>query len=283
MKRLTPVFIILLLASLVACDRTKAPKPVSATKSASSSASTPSSQPGSPPMQKYVTDQAGFVLYMPQGWTAKEGAQGQTQTVSVGDPSGQYSVFLCYGPDPTRQDIMGLARFFAGAIIKQFSGAEIRKSMMSPDKKHVVFEGTYMDPQQRKKFFRAWVTGGDGTSVSQALRHRSGDSMSPGSFSSLSCPTSAPSKVPPGPPHLQSCLSSNTVFTTVRPHFLPLRVGSIRVSERGRLQPPIRQDILVSLSVQSIFSRLNYGSVFQIRSFPTISHLIRPCNSSRVE
>ena len=68
------------------------------------------------PMKKYVTDQAGFVLYMPAGWKATEGTSGQFKTLVVTDPSGLYTVALFSGVSPTGRDVVALSRLFVGNI-----------------------------------------------------------------------------------------------------------------------------------------------------------------------
>jgi hypothetical protein len=71
------------------------------------------------PMKKYVTEQATFVFYMPEGWKASEGVQGNFKTLFVTDPSGLYISAMFYGISPTGKDAMALARFFANGIHKQ--------------------------------------------------------------------------------------------------------------------------------------------------------------------
>ena len=146
MKRIATFFVlILMIAGIVACDKSETP-----------------SKAHSVPMKKYVTDQAGFVLYMPEGWKASEGTQGQFKTLFVTDPSGLYVVALFSGVSPTGNDVVALARLFAGGIQKQFPDFTIQKAMISPDKRKIVFDGTYSDLQKKRKVFRVWVTGGDG-------------------------------------------------------------------------------------------------------------------------
>ena len=146
MKRIATFFVlILMIAGIVACDKSETP-----------------SKAHSVPMKKYVTDQAGFVLYMPEGWKASEGTQGRFKTLFVTDPSGLYVVALFSGVSPTGNDVVALARLFAGGIQKQFPDFTIQKAMISSDKRKIVFDGTYSDLQKKRKVFRVWVTGGDG-------------------------------------------------------------------------------------------------------------------------
>jgi hypothetical protein len=114
------------------------------------------------PMKKFVTEQATFVLYMPEGWKASEGDQGKFRTLFVNDPSGLYSAAMFYGSSPTGKDVLALASFFANNIRKQLPDLNIVKVMTAPDKKKVVFDAIYTDRQKKRKEFRVWITGGDG-------------------------------------------------------------------------------------------------------------------------
>jgi len=60
--------------------------------------------PGSPPMEKFVTDQASFVLYLPKGWKATEQTSQASRTLLVSDPTGAAAGRLSHGvipPTPT--------------------------------------------------------------------------------------------------------------------------------------------------------------------------------------
>ncbi len=113
-------------------------------------------------MKKYVTEQATFVLYMPEGWKASEGDQGKFKTLFVNDPSGLYSAAMFYGSSPTGKDVLALTGFFANNIRRQLPDLNIVKAMASPDRKKVVFDALYTDRQKKKKEFRVWISGGDG-------------------------------------------------------------------------------------------------------------------------
>ena len=114
------------------------------------------------PMKKFVTEQATFVLYMPEGWNSSEGMQGNFKTLFVNDPSGLYISAMFYGISPTGKDVLALASLFAKGIRKQFPDLNIPKAMVSQDKRKVVFDGIYTDLQKRRKEFRVWLSGGDG-------------------------------------------------------------------------------------------------------------------------
>ncbi|MGZ6220173.1 MAG: hypothetical protein ACXWMV_09275 [Syntrophales bacterium] len=115
------------------------------------------------PMKKYVTEQATFVLYMPEGWKASEGVQDNFKTLLVSDPSGLYTSAMFYGISPAGKDVLALASFFANGMRKQYADLNIKKTIISRDKKKVVFDGIYSDHKNARKEFRVWIKGGDGT------------------------------------------------------------------------------------------------------------------------
>jgi hypothetical protein len=115
-----------------------------------------------PAMKKYVSDQANFVMYMPEGWRVSEGQQANFRTIFVSDPSGTMTSAMFYGISPRGKDVPALATLFSGNIKKQFPDLVLPRGWISPDKKKVVFDGIYTDLQRRRKEFRVWITGGDG-------------------------------------------------------------------------------------------------------------------------
>ncbi|OGP88871.1 MAG: hypothetical protein A2156_02400 [Deltaproteobacteria bacterium RBG_16_48_10] len=145
MKRGVTIFLLLFLAA-------------TATPSHGKQASKTTGQP----MKKYVTEQATFVLYLPEGWKASEGDQGNFKTLFISDPRGLYGVAMFYGVSPTGGDVVALASLFANRIRNQFPDLALPKVMASPDQKRVVFDGVYTDAQKRRREFRCWVSGGDG-------------------------------------------------------------------------------------------------------------------------
>jgi hypothetical protein len=106
-----------------------------------------SSTPAGPTMQKVVTQQASFVLYVPKGWKAQESTDGQALRVTASDPQGRSSVF-----------------FSTGAAARDL---EIRSAFASRDGSSLAFEGTYSPPKRGKTDFRSWVSlqGAEATSA----------------------------------------------------------------------------------------------------------------------
>jgi len=72
-----------------------------------------------PAMKKYVSEQANFVLYIPEGWTVREGAQSGFRNLIVSDPKGLYQASLFYGLSPTGPDLVALARNIPTCIYRR--------------------------------------------------------------------------------------------------------------------------------------------------------------------
>jgi hypothetical protein len=163
MKRIS-IFLVLVfvIAGFVACSEKTAPPKVRSLPMKNSEKAAFSPKAPSLPMKKYVTDKAGFVLYMPAGWKATEGEPGQFKTLIVTDPSGLYTVALFSGVSPTGKDVVALTRLFAGNIRQRFPDFTIRKAMISPDQRRIAFDGVYSNLQKKKQAFKVWVSGGDG-------------------------------------------------------------------------------------------------------------------------
>lgn len=113
-------------------------------------------------MKKWVTEQASFVLYVPEGWNASEGVSGAFRTLFVTDPSGLYIVGMFYGVSPVGNDVLGLASLFASNIRNHYPDLTLPTVMVSQDRTKVVMDGLYTDTQKRRKEFRCWVSLADG-------------------------------------------------------------------------------------------------------------------------
>ena len=109
------------------------------------------------PFKKHVTERATFVLYVPEGWKASEGDQGNFKTLFVNDPNGRYGVAMFYGVSPTGKDVIALASLFAKRILNQFPDLVLSKVMISRDKGRVVFDGVYTDARKRRRESRCWT------------------------------------------------------------------------------------------------------------------------------
>ena len=114
------------------------------------------------PMKKYVTEQATFVLYMPEGWKAMEGVRENFKTLLATDATGLYTSAMFYGISPTGKDVLALAGFFANGMRNQYADLNIKKTRVSRDKKKIILDGVYTDQKNTRKEFRVWIKGGDG-------------------------------------------------------------------------------------------------------------------------
>jgi len=116
------------------------------------------SKVGGVQMQKFVSEQATFVVYVPKGWRATEGGQQGFRTMSITDPAGSYEVAMFCGTNPAGNDPVALAKRFVNGIGSRFPDLQVRNALLSPDRSRVAFDGTYSQPQRGRKEFRSWVT-----------------------------------------------------------------------------------------------------------------------------
>ena len=121
--------------------------------------------PAGPGMQKIVTQQASFVLYVPKGWKAQEAADGQALQVTASEPSGRSFVFLSTGAAPQGENVTVLAKREAAKLGRAARDLEIRSAFASRDGSSLTFDGTYSPPKRGKTEFRSWVSlqGGQST------------------------------------------------------------------------------------------------------------------------
>jgi len=113
-------------------------------------------------MKKFVTEQATFVLYVPEGWKASEGVSGTFRTLFVTDPSDLYIAALFFGVSPVGNDLVALSSLFVNSIRNHYPDLKLPMARISPDRTRIVFDGLYTDIQQRRKEFRCWISMTDG-------------------------------------------------------------------------------------------------------------------------
>jgi len=111
-----------------------------------------------PRIKKYVTQQANFVIYVPEGWTVSEGAAGGFRTLTATDPSGIYQAAMFSGSSPRDGNIEGITNLFVQAIRSRFPDLTIGGAKITPNGQKIVFDGVYTDGQKRKKEFRSWIS-----------------------------------------------------------------------------------------------------------------------------
>ncbi len=109
-------------------------------------------------MQKIVTQQASFVLYVPNGWKAQESTDGQALQVTASDPSGRSFVFFSTGAASQGENVTALAKREAAKLGRAAPDLEIRSAFASRDGSSLAFDGTYTPPKRGKTEFRSWVS-----------------------------------------------------------------------------------------------------------------------------
>ncbi len=114
---------------------------------------------GAPPpgMRKVVTEKAGFVVYVPEGWKAVEGAEEDARFISASDPAGRLEAVLVIGTAPFRGDAVGAARVVLERAGRRYPDLQIANARVTPDHRRVVFDGAYSHPQKGRREFRFWV------------------------------------------------------------------------------------------------------------------------------
>jgi len=120
------------------------------------------SAPAAPPaMQKQVTPQGGFVLYLPAGWKAEEGRDGNLHMLRVADPALRYKVALQIG-GAAGADLMSLARRQAGQIAQLYPDLAISNLRVSRESDRLMFDGAFGDGKGGRREMRAWLSLRDG-------------------------------------------------------------------------------------------------------------------------
>jgi hypothetical protein len=96
----------------------------------------------SPAMKKIVTDQASFVVYAPEGWTAAEYAKGACRTVVVRDRESGCEAALAHGIAGHGEAKDLLATLWKTAL-PQVEGVRLREAYASDNGRRIVFDGGY--------------------------------------------------------------------------------------------------------------------------------------------
>jgi hypothetical protein len=116
-----------------------------------------------PPIKKYVTPGAEFVLYMPEGWTCAQKTEDGSLSLVVEDPKAQFRAVMEYGAGAGAGNEQ--AKRAIERLAARFPALRIENSMRNSDFSRVVFDGSYADPAGGKREFRCWVTSGPGNSL----------------------------------------------------------------------------------------------------------------------
>ena len=134
------------------------PQGVAVTQAAQKSKGTGASSPAGQGMQKVVTKQATFVLYVPKGWKVTEGSDGAARYVTATDPSGKSAVFFSTGSVTQGATTTSLAKQANTGLGRQAKDLEIQNALASRDGSSLVYDGTYSPPKRGKTQFRTWVS-----------------------------------------------------------------------------------------------------------------------------
>mgnify|MGYP001012937880 FL=1 len=149
---------ILALLFIPACLLLFWPQSVADSPAAQKSKAASSSAPAVKGMEKVVTKQATFVLYVPKGWKTSEGSDGGARYVTATDPSGKSAVFFSTGTASQGENPTALAKQANAKLGRQARDFEIRNAFASRDGMSVVYDGTYSPPKRGKTQFRTWVS-----------------------------------------------------------------------------------------------------------------------------
>ena len=114
-----------------------------------------------PAMQKKVTEQAGFVLYLPAGWRAEEDREASLQRLRIGDASAKFKAALTLGAAPGA-DILELARRQTSQIAVSFPDLAVSNVQISPPRDRLAFDGAFSDGKGGRREMRGWLTLRDG-------------------------------------------------------------------------------------------------------------------------
>ena len=107
--------------------------------------------------EKKVSEEANFVLYRPVGWSVVERVHGEMRTVEVRDPSGWYAASLSYGTAPVGSDVVAAAKDVVSRLGRGVTDLKISNSLVSRDKRRIVFDAAYTDAGKRNIESRLWV------------------------------------------------------------------------------------------------------------------------------
>jgi hypothetical protein len=133
----------------------------------------PESQAAKPQLRKFVTQGASFVLYLPQGWTCSEKTSGGILSLQVAAPNGLAGAEIEYGPGGG-QGGEAEARLVIGRLAARFPGLRLAHPMRSPDRKRIVFDVSYDDPQKGPRESRCWVTSEGGQAMASRIEAPAG-------------------------------------------------------------------------------------------------------------
>jgi len=111
-------------------------------------------------MRKVVTKSAGFILYLPPKWTARESASGSLRVLGVGDPTGQYQVLVACGACPAGANSLKLTAMLLRGLSAQSRSFALADLRVEAGTGRACARGTFVDARGTAREFRAWTTTG---------------------------------------------------------------------------------------------------------------------------
>ena len=113
-------------------------------------------------MKKSVTNQASFIVYLPEGWKSTELLESGCRILKVSDATGQYEAAIRYGISPVGDNVLALSKVLIAKIAGQFPDLQVLEGKRTKDSTKIVFDGSYTHPQKGNREFRSWVSVGTG-------------------------------------------------------------------------------------------------------------------------
>jgi hypothetical protein len=109
-----------------------------------------------PPMEKYVSPEANFVLYRPVGWNVQETTAGGMWSVVVSDPAGARSMTQICMPNQYGPDAFAVVKTVTASTRTRYPDMSYNDLRRSPDGTRLVYRYTYTSPAGRRDG-QCWV------------------------------------------------------------------------------------------------------------------------------
>ena len=124
--------------------------------------------------ERHVSRHFAFTVVKPRGWVVQEGMRQRPAwwQCTVAHPQGYCQSSMAFGVSPTGRNVQALARTIITSMAQQSRNFRLSPRARKRQQGHktiYTFEGTYTDAQNRPKEFRALISGGDGTMLSQRI------------------------------------------------------------------------------------------------------------------
>lgn len=127
-------------------------------------------------MKKFVTKSAGFVLYMPDGWTASEESLDGRRRLSVLDPGKSFSAEMTVGALPQGGKAVDAARLCLAPRRNKYPDLDFPGGIFTSDAgRRLAFSGAYTAGKKGRREIRGWTSAErDGSFVFSAIEGSGG-------------------------------------------------------------------------------------------------------------